>query len=308
MSEAKYQSVDVASVRCGDEVKVVGEGFLYATLGDHNNAHFSGLEFFTVQKEFLGNVEIRDKNYWWTVARSSITEARRKVEEVKESEIKCCDYKRGHIGRHRHEFCACGNEETSTRYPAGLPCDLIHSKPAEPYEAAFRHLEPMLGLACEDPGCDLGRDHKSPHRLRKPAEPPKASSGYAHAYDPDHDGRCGFQFFDGTFCDGSAEGHGIPKSAEPPEQEKIVNKGSMTELFSIDRADRRQAERKPEPPQVPPVEKCVWTQEDSDSYTWSACRGRAFTLNESTPSLNGMEFCCFCGKPIEEELWKEDND
>lgn len=39
---------------------------------------------------------------------------------------------------------------------------------------------------------------------------------------------------------------------------------------------------------------CYWT-EDQDDGSWVTDCGNKFTLNNGTPSKNGMEYCCYCG-------------
>jgi len=43
---------------------------------------------------------------------------------------------------------------------------------------------------------------------------------------------------------------------------------------------------------------CAWTEHE-DGYWETKCDGM-FVINEGTPLLNGMVFCCYCGKPIEQ--------
>ena len=45
--------------------------------------------------------------------------------------------------------------------------------------------------------------------------------------------------------------------------------------------------------------KCTWTRHSGDDPWSTSCRN-AFTLEDGSPSDNGMEFCCYCGKPLEE--------
>ena len=47
---------------------------------------------------------------------------------------------------------------------------------------------------------------------------------------------------------------------------------------------------------------CLWTEEDG--YWVTACK-KEFTINEGTPIDNGMYYCCFCGKIIEEQYDKK---
>jgi hypothetical protein len=54
---------------------------------------------------------------------------------------------------------------------------------------------------------------------------------------------------------------------------------------------------------------CIWNQvvfwETSFGF-WETSCGQDFNIMEGeTPSGCGMKFCCFCGKPIEESLEKE---
>jgi hypothetical protein len=48
---------------------------------------------------------------------------------------------------------------------------------------------------------------------------------------------------------------------------------------------------------------CTWT-EDSDG-NWETDCGETFILNDGTPKENHMKFCCYCGKPLKEERFKE---
>lgn len=45
---------------------------------------------------------------------------------------------------------------------------------------------------------------------------------------------------------------------------------------------------------------CIWKEEDEGAY-WSTACGHAFTIVDSTPSHNGMEFCCYCGNRLDTE-------
>jgi len=46
--------------------------------------------------------------------------------------------------------------------------------------------------------------------------------------------------------------------------------------------------------------KCNWTQDGYGEDAWDTGCGNRFMLEEGTPSDNHMEFCCFCGHPIDE--------
>lgn len=53
---------------------------------------------------------------------------------------------------------------------------------------------------------------------------------------------------------------------------------------------------------------CHWYQDgDETSDTWATSCGQYFTLNEGTPAENKMCFCYHCGKPLEQNLF-EDNE
>ena len=53
-------------------------------------------------------------------------------------------------------------------------------------------------------------------------------------------------------------------------------------------------------------ETCVWT-EDWEG-TWSTACGEAFVVECEKPSDNRMCFCCYCGKPLEERPYKDEED
>lgn len=53
------------------------------------------------------------------------------------------------------------------------------------------------------------------------------------------------------------------------------------------------------------VPKCTWSNsenaidEDVDTHWLTSC-GEDFLLNEGTPDSNGMDYCCYCGKTIDQ--------
>lgn len=50
-------------------------------------------------------------------------------------------------------------------------------------------------------------------------------------------------------------------------------------------------------------ETCIWSRADDGSEVYeTSCQEGCFMLNSGTPSENGMRFCCYCGKPLEEYL------
>jgi len=48
------------------------------------------------------------------------------------------------------------------------------------------------------------------------------------------------------------------------------------------------------------ADKCKWTRHDIGADGWSTDCGRDFMLNDGTPEDNGMRFCCYCGRPVEQ--------
>ena len=53
-------------------------------------------------------------------------------------------------------------------------------------------------------------------------------------------------------------------------------------------------------------DKCNWVQHDIDSDGWSADCNNDFTLNDGTPEDNSMKFCCFCGKPLHQVIYEDE--
>jgi hypothetical protein len=50
---------------------------------------------------------------------------------------------------------------------------------------------------------------------------------------------------------------------------------------------------------------CEWKEDDLDCGCWNTACGEAFVLNGDLPSDNKMKFCCYCGKPLKEIPYKE---
>ena len=48
---------------------------------------------------------------------------------------------------------------------------------------------------------------------------------------------------------------------------------------------------------------CEWELNEEGDYETDC--GHSFTLNDGTLVENSMKFCCFCGKPTREVLFKE---
>jgi hypothetical protein len=53
---------------------------------------------------------------------------------------------------------------------------------------------------------------------------------------------------------------------------------------------------------------CIWSRNtDEDSGMYETTCGNAFGLNEGGLADNKVKFCCYCGKPAEEDLWSDDD-
>ena len=56
-------------------------------------------------------------------------------------------------------------------------------------------------------------------------------------------------------------------------------------------------------------ETCTWHQDgDSDSGVYATSCRRFFNLTDGTPEDNKMQWCCYCGKKLVQELITEDDD
>jgi hypothetical protein len=54
---------------------------------------------------------------------------------------------------------------------------------------------------------------------------------------------------------------------------------------------------------------CTWHQDgDSDSGVYATSCGHCFSLEDGTPEDNKMQWCCYCGKKLVQELITEDDD
>lgn len=47
---------------------------------------------------------------------------------------------------------------------------------------------------------------------------------------------------------------------------------------------------------------CLWTLTDFSENLWETSCGSVFFLIEYTPKENGMQYCCYCGKALAEEI------
>ena len=56
-------------------------------------------------------------------------------------------------------------------------------------------------------------------------------------------------------------------------------------------------------------ETCTWHQDgDSDSGVYATSCRRYFNLEDGTPEDNKMQWCCYCGKKLVQELITEGDD
>ena len=60
---------------------------------------------------------------------------------------------------------------------------------------------------------------------------------------------------------------------------------------------------------APEPETCTWHQDgDSDSGLYGTSCRRYFNLDDGTPEDNRMQWCCYCGKKLVQELIAEGGD
>ncbi len=57
-----------------------------------------------------------------------------------------------------------------------------------------------------------------------------------------------------------------------------------------------------------PKASCEWTQDGSDYIGWETSCGGIFVLNEGSPLQNDMKFCCYCGRPLVEKPYDEEEN
>ena len=56
---------------------------------------------------------------------------------------------------------------------------------------------------------------------------------------------------------------------------------------------------------------CKWTESDPwgrEPQTWETDCDNMFYFSEGGPKENQMAFCCYCGKPLEEKPWKDEEE
>lgn len=51
------------------------------------------------------------------------------------------------------------------------------------------------------------------------------------------------------------------------------------------------------------TEFCEWTEDEDGNWT-TECE-HIFVLNEGSPVENEMQFCCFCGRSLIQNGWRE---
>lgn len=51
---------------------------------------------------------------------------------------------------------------------------------------------------------------------------------------------------------------------------------------------------------------CKWV-ENSDHFWDTSCHN-SFVFNEGTPKENDMNFCCYCGEVLKQELYKDEDE
>lgn len=51
---------------------------------------------------------------------------------------------------------------------------------------------------------------------------------------------------------------------------------------------------------------CLWSRADDDTDVWETKCGHAFMIIDGTPTDNQMAFCCYCGRPLEQEIGGSD--
>lgn len=54
------------------------------------------------------------------------------------------------------------------------------------------------------------------------------------------------------------------------------------------------------------MDSCTWTLEDPSDGAWGTECNNIFSLEDGTPSENRMRFCCFCGRPLLEQIFDEE--
>jgi len=50
------------------------------------------------------------------------------------------------------------------------------------------------------------------------------------------------------------------------------------------------------------MKECKWLQIGDDYNTWETSCDNEFCLDSGTLSMNGMNYCCYCGEELIEQL------
>lgn len=48
---------------------------------------------------------------------------------------------------------------------------------------------------------------------------------------------------------------------------------------------------------------CVWTEDEEGC--WGTDCGEYYVINDGTPEQNGMNYCCYCGKRLQQKPYEE---
>lgn len=155
--------------------------------------------------------------------------------------------------------------------------------PVEPTPEMLSAVGMMDGYDWHAPGCSPDADHANWYSAMIAAAP-AAPQAEPHRNQPLRD------LLAVIHCDGGhhTEAVGIEQSIKDALSAVCVLKGKLA-----------QAEPKREPT-------CLWSRADDDTDVWETSCGHAFTIIEGTPSDNHMEFCCYCGRRVDEEIGGSD--
>ena len=53
---------------------------------------------------------------------------------------------------------------------------------------------------------------------------------------------------------------------------------------------------------------CHWDQDGEDCDTWHTDCGNFFCIIDDTPTANEFRHCCYCGKPLVDRPWTDDDE
>lgn len=94
-----------------------------------------------------------------------------------------------------------------------------------------------------------------------------------------------------------------PAPAVPQAEPKLTPASGDDLNVYKEMADNYRNDAQAEPKREPT---CLWSRADDDTDVWETSCGHAFTIIEGTPSDNHMEFCCYCGRRVDEEIGGSD--